>query len=181
MNHSNIKVLCSISTRGRTDSSLPMVLQSVINQTYKPHKIVIFDDNDEQIDLRTKPIYNELFPIIEDAGMHWEVQFGGKIGQHHNHQIANTMGYDWVWRLDDDTFADPTVLETLCSYIDEDVGAVAGSVLTPSIYRTLNPGSPSGLISDIRTSANLQWFPITSVVEVEHLHCSFLYLSLIHI
>jgi len=40
-------ILCSISTRGRTHTFLPMALQAVMNQTRKPDKLVIFDDNDE--------------------------------------------------------------------------------------------------------------------------------------
>ena len=170
------RILCSISTRGRNFSTLPMAIQSVITQTRKPDKLVIFDDNDDPVDLRNVEIYKELLPILELSGIEWSVLFGGKKGQHHNHQLANMMGYDWVWRLDDDTFAEPNVLETLCSYINDDIGAVAGSILTPSFMRDIQHKSGfSGKLTDVFTSYNLQWLEIKELVEVEHLHCSFLY------
>lgn len=174
-------VLCSISTRGRYDSTLPMTVQSVICQTRKPDKLVIFDDNDEPQDLRNHDVYRQMFPMLQSKGIDWVVVFGGKKGQHHNHQLANTMGYDWVWRLDDDTFAEPNVLATLCSYVNDDVGAIAGSVMTPSFTESFQPGVlATGRISEIDNEYNPQWFERNSVLEVEHLHCSFLYRAGVH-
>lgn len=170
------RVLCSISTKGRYHSTLPMTVQSVICQTKKPDKLVIFDDNDEPEDLRNDSVYRQLFPMLDSKGIEWVVVFGGKKGQHHNHQLANTMGFDWVWRLDDDTFAEPNVLATLCSYINSDVGAIAGSIMTPTFTSSFEPGVPTtGRISEIDNEYNPQWFEQKKTMEVEHLHCSFLY------
>jgi len=165
-------VLCSISTRGRYDTTLSMAIQAVINQTRLPDKLVIFDDNDSPVDIREIQQYFYLLHILSLKKVEWEVVYGEKKGQHHNHQKANRMGYDWVWRVDDDCVPEPNTLETLLSYIGPDVGAVGGSILTP-------PFAPvdhaTGKIENIDKEPNLQWDYIKEVREVEHIHCSFIY------
>ena len=166
-----MKVLCSISTKGRYDTTLPLALQSVISQTRKPDKLVLFDDNEEPKDIREIQHYRYLLLMLSEVGIDWEVIYGEKKGQHFNHQKANTMGYDWVWRLDDDTVAEPNTLKNLLLFAKEDVGAVGGSVLTPPFIKGLKS---TGKIEDIEEQS-IQWDYIENVKEVDHLHCSFLY------
>lgn len=169
-------ILCSISTRGRYDTTLPMAIQSVITQTLKPNKLVIFDDNDEPKDTREIQHYEYLFRMLDEKGVEWQVIFGQKKGQHFNHQMANTMGYEWVWRLDDDTVAEPNVLENLYKHTGDDIGAVGGSVLTPPFIKGL---TSTGKIDNIEEQS-IQWDHIKELKEVDHLHCSFLYRAGIH-
>jgi GT2 family glycosyltransferase len=168
-----MRILCSISTKNRYDTFLPLAIQSVINQTRLPDKIIIFDDNDEPKDLREDAKYRYLFSLFEKKQIEWEVIFGAKKGQHHNHQIANTFGYDWVWRVDDDNSPEQNVLENLCSYIADDIGAIGGSVLTPEW--DIKTRNATGKIENIDNEPSIQWGHITEVKEVDHLHCSFLY------
>jgi cellulose synthase/poly-beta-1,6-N-acetylglucosamine synthase-like glycosyltransferase len=107
-----------------------MAIQSVIYQTKLPDKLVIFDDNDEPEDVRNNNIYQHLFSIMNYKGIKWEWVYAAKKGQHHIHQSANRMGYDWVWRVDDDAIPEPNVLAELYSWIDKDVGAIGGAILT---------------------------------------------------
>ena len=168
-----MRVLCSISTKNRYDTFLPLAIQSVINQTRLPDKLVIFDDNDNPKDTREDPKYRYLFSLLDKKNIAWEVIFAAKKGQHHNHQIANRMGYDWVWRVDDDNSPEQNVLENLCSYIADDVGAIGGSVLTPDWG--INSINATGKMENIDNEPNMQWGIINEVKEVDHLHCSFLY------
>lgn len=172
------KVLCSISTRGRYDTTLPLAVQSVINQSYPIDKLVIFDDNDEPIDLRGIQHYNYLFQMLDAKGINWEVLFGRKMGQHHNHQMANLMGYDWVWRVDDDCVAEPDTLKYLMRFVTAKVGAVGGSILTPPIHPITI--EPTGKIENIFSEPNIQWDRIKSPKQVDHLHCSFVYRAGVH-
>ena len=172
------KILCSISTRGRYHSTLPLALQAIINQSRRVDKLVIFDDNDEPQDVRTELIYSHFFHIMDAKGIPWEWQFAGKKGQHHNHQIANRMGFDWVWRVDDDAIPEHNVLENLCKYIDHDVGAIGGSVLTMPCNP--EPINATGKIDLIDTEPNIQWGYIHRVQNVDHLHCTFLYRAGVH-
>jgi hypothetical protein len=173
------KVLCSIATRGRYFTTLPLVLQAVINQTTLPNKLVIFDDNDEPKDMRQEMIYQYFFQMLDIKGVKWEWLFAEKKGQHHIHQMANTMGFDWVWRVDDDCIPEPNVLGNLLGYISlDDIGAVGGAILTPP--NLFNTTKSTGKIADIDSEPNIQWNHIKQSKEVEHLHCSFLYRAAIH-
>jgi len=169
-------ILCSISTRGRYDTTLPIAIQSVIAQTLKPNKLVIFDDNDNPKDLREMQHYKYLFQILDEKNILWEVVFGQKKGQHFNHQMANTMNYEWVWRLDDDTVAESNVLQNLYKHIGPDVGGVGGSILTPPFVKGLNS---TGKINNIEEQS-IQWDYIKKIKKVDHLHCSFLYRAGVH-
>lgn len=174
------KVLCSVATRGRYHTTLPLVLNAIINQTKKVDKLVIFDDNDEPQDMRQELIYSHIFKILDFKGIQWEWLFAGKKGQHHIHQMANTMGFDWVWRVDDDAIPEHNVLARLfdCAVSREKVGAVGGAILTLPV----NPDTSkcTGKIEDIDKEQNIQWAEIRQAKEVEHLHCSFLYRAGIH-
>lgn len=168
----NKNILCSISTRGRYDTTLPMAISSAMNQTLLPDKVVIFDDNENPRDVRETQHYMYLLDMLVAKGIEWEWIWALKKGQHYNHDMANNMGYKWVWRLDDDTIAEPNVLETLYSHTNDEVGAVGGAVLTPPLA---GPVNATGRIQDIYNEGNLQWFYIPEKKEVDHLHCSFLY------
>jgi len=165
-------ILCSISTKGRYDTTLPLAMMSVVNQTLKPDKLIIFDDNDNPIDVREQQVYLYIFQMLDLKGIQWEWVFAEKKGQHYNHQKANKMGYNWVWRMDDDTVAESNTLKVLYSYVADDVGAVGGSVLTPPLSGEV---TGTGKIKDIYYENNLQWYYIKEEKEVDHLHCSFLY------
>ena len=174
------KVLCSVATRGRYFTTLPLVLNAIINQTKPVDKLVIFDDNDQPKDMRKEMIYSYFFQMLDSKGIEWEWLFAEKKGQHHIHQRANRMGYDWVWRCDDDAIPEPNVLERLYSYaqgVDElgesKVGAVGGSILTPPYMPDTT--KVTGLIDNIDSEPNIQWGKIERAKQVEHLHCSFLY------
>jgi len=167
------KVLCSIATRGRYFTTLPLVLNAVINQTKPVDKLIVFDDNDEPQDMRKEMIYSYFFQMLDAKKIEWEWRFAGKKGQHHIHQAANTEGYDWVWRCDDDAIPEPNVLENLYRWVQPSVGAVGGSVLTPPYMP--DTSLVSGKIDNIDNEPNIQWGNIKVTKQVEHLHCTFLY------
>lgn len=172
------KILCSIATRGRYFTTLPLVLNAVINQSKPVDKLVIFDDNDEPEDMRNEFIYQNFFWQLDSKGIPWEWKFAEKKGQHHIHQHANRMGYDWVWRVDDDAIPEPNVLENLAKHIADDVGAVGGSVLNAPNFPTYLQAT--GKIDNIDNEPNIQWGLIAELKEVEHLHCTFIYRAGIH-
>ena len=167
------KVLCSVATRGRYFTTLPLVLNAIINQTRPVDKLVIFDDNDNPQDMRKEMIYQYFFQMLDFKGIAWEWLYADKKGQHHIHQRANTMEYDLVWRCDDDAIPEPNVLENLIKHFDRRVGAVGGSVLTPPYMP--NTSNSTGRIDDIDKEPNIQWGIINDSRNVDHLHCTFLY------
>jgi hypothetical protein len=173
------KILCSISTKGRYHTFLPLAIHAVINQTRKVDLLIIYDDNDNPEDMRNYPVYQQLFKLMDLKSIKWEWQFAGKKGQHFNHQMANERaareGYKYVWRVDDDNAPEPQVLEKLeeAMYLQPTAAAVGGAILTPN-WDT-SPRVATGKIKDIDKEPNIQWGYIRKVTKVEHLHCSFLY------
>ena len=171
-----MKILCSISTKNRYENYLPIVIVSIANQTRKPDHFTLYDDSDSPKDLRAIEIYEHLFHLLDYKGIPWNVVFGKKSGQHNNHQTANMAGFDAVWRMDDDCSAEPDVLEKLEKHLVVGVGAVGGSILNPLMPITDAPSFASSMIGEM-DKPNKQWFKISRTEEVDHLHCSFLYLA----
>jgi len=176
------KVLCSVATRGRYHTTLPLVLNAIINQTKPVDRLIIFDDNDEPQDMRKEMIYSYFFQMLDLKAIKWEWRYAGKKGQHHIHQQANDIavneGYEWVWRCDDDAIPEPNVLRSLYLHALSNVGAIGGAVLTPpNLFENVNS---TGKIDNIDSEPNIQWSPIATVREVEHLHCTFLYRAGVH-
>jgi cellulose synthase/poly-beta-1,6-N-acetylglucosamine synthase-like glycosyltransferase len=167
------KVLCSVATRGRYFTTLPLVLNAIISQTRPVDKLIVYDDNDEPQDMRKELVYSYFFQMLDAKGIEWEWKFAMKKGQHHIHQMANIQGYEWVWRCDDDAIPEPNVLENLVKHVDRRVGAVGGSVLTPPYMP--DTSNSTGRIDDIDKEPNIQWGIINASRNVDHLHCTFLY------
>jgi len=164
-------VLCCISTKDRYFTTLPLAISSIISQTVVPDELVIFDDGEHK-DLRNEELYVHLFRTLDAKNIKWKVDFGQRIGQHHNHERSNMMGYDLVWRIDDDEVAAPDVLEKLLKHFrDPKIGAVGGAVITPGGE---TPGGTNRIV-DLLDTPNLQWSRGSGSFEVEHLYSSFLY------
>ena len=149
-----------------------------MNQTRLPDKLIIFDDNDEPKDLREEPLYQNLFYVLKCKSIDWEFVFAPKKGQHHIHQMANTTGYEFVWRVDDDAVPEPNVLETLCRHFTHDVGAVGGTIMNPPLVPEIL--NSTGLIANIENEPNIQWGLIKEKKQVEHLYQSFVYRAGVH-
>ena len=159
-------VLCNVCTKGRYDTTLPLTLMAIAMQTMPPHKLVIFDDNDDPKDMREVQTYQYLFEILQLKNIPWEWVYAQKKGQHFSHQTAQRMavdqGHTWVWRVDDDAVPEPNVLENLynctganyAAKFGHPIGAVGGAVLTPPFSDTKNV---TGKIEMISSEPNLQW------------------------
>lgn len=169
-------VTATISTKDRYFTTLPSAILSIANQTRKPEKLWIFDDG-EQVDLRQHSLYQNIFKHLDCQGITWNVIFGQKKGQAFNHQYAlEHSETEFVWRLDDDNFAEPNVLEILLKhFVDEKVGAVGGLVLDPKFVGSLPPGLGMNKIEDIFLNQNIQWYRFEGLKEVEHLYSTFVY------
>ena len=67
------KILCSIATYKRYDTTLPLVLNAIINQTKLPDKLIIYDDNDDPQDLRNNWLYSHFFSMAKQKELDWEI------------------------------------------------------------------------------------------------------------
>lgn len=173
-------VVATVSTKNRTHTTLPLVLTSLLCSNYKPHKLIVYDDNDTLKDPREDEIYKNLLQGLINVGIQWFWLPGKRSGQIHNHEQARlTCEEEFIWRIDDDNILPSNVLEVLYNTIKSQptVGAVGPSILDPK-----TPGVESKLasnsIEDIFLGINVQWNHKNSiqVVKVDHLQGStFLY------
>jgi glycosyltransferase involved in cell wall biosynthesis len=179
------KILCTVSTKDRYFTTLPLAIQSIALQTRKPDHLIIFDDG-EQRDLRTDLLYRYLFCILDDVGINWEFIFSERKGQHFNHQraqeIAKEQGFDLIWRIDDDEVAAPDVLAKLeeffisnPNFTPEHIGAVGGTVVNFPVQHYTEQTDAAFTLEDIAVKPNIQWYKGSNVFEVEHLYSTFLY------
>ena len=171
------KILAEVSTKNRYDI-ISTMLMGVASQTRLPDALLIIDDNDNPHPNMESWYSQSQYAIqtLSNKGVKWRVIYGKQQGQHHNHETAQEVaireGFDYVWRLDDDCFPEPNVLEVLLSKMEPKVGAVGGYIITPPAQTTTDNLTNS--ISEIY-SPNVQWYFGAKEKEVDHLNCSFLY------
>ena len=172
-------VTVEISTKNRYFTTLPLAILSVINQTIKPKKIILFDDGDH-LDLRNEPLYQNIFQTMNFYNIQWGVIYGERKGQVLNHekaiQFAETQ---FIWRLDDDNYAEPDTLAKLLATIQSNnkIGAVASLVLHPgSIEHFGDSPEYVNRIEDIYHGINAQWGIHNEVLKrADHLYSTFLF------
>ena len=167
------RILVYINTYNRYDTTLPMAILSIINQTRKPDKFIIFDDTKEPRDPRQMEHYLYLLKLLEQKGIPWEYIWAEKKGAHYSHEAANMKGYDLAWFIDDDCVAEPTCLAELLAQMKPDVGAVGGLILQPPASPL--PPDAANKIDNLFTP-NIQWHKWDGPPkQVEHIYSQFLY------
>lgn len=185
-----MKVTAYTSTRGRTLTSLPLCIMSLCHQTRLPDDIWIYDDTDYNTpefggkapDWRDHWLWKHIFSIMQIKGIQWKWNFGAGKGQVLNHQRAlMESDADFIWRVDDDNYAEPNVLETLLKYYEQDtqkqIGAIGQNVWHAD--RGLSP-APSFARNKMTKGIYhqvIEWFvfPDANEREAEHLYSTFLY------
>ncbi len=174
-----MEITAVISTKNRYFDTLPLTIESIIQQTYKPKKIIIFDDGEHK-DLRKENLYKNILSHIERKNIRWAIIFGENKGQVFNHQKSIELSKtDWIWRIDDDEVAEPDVLEQLISNIDDSVGAIGGVVLDPlnELCLQIPEQDIYNKLEEINSAPNIQWIYNLpdKIFHVEHIYSSFLF------
>lgn len=129
-NNNNYGITCVITTRGRYFSTLPLTIQSVLNQDLIPNELLIY--NDEEIfdinELYNNSLYKHLFNMLNYYNITFKIVKGsGGTSKNHNNSIYESR-YDYIWRIDDDEVAENNVLYGLINTLLSDckIGAVGG-------------------------------------------------------
>jgi len=98
-----------IPTKNRIDC-LSNTLLSIAMQTCPPLEVIIVDDSDNFVDIRSIPQYQYILKLFYEKGIDWKIDFGQKRGQHFSHQhIQDTAKGNLIFRLDDDCVADSRI------------------------------------------------------------------------
>lgn len=191
------KVCIYCGTKGRYEF-LALLVNSITNQTYQNWELIIFDDNEQPVNVTQLPFIAPFLAYMSHTGHNWSVIFGPKKGPHAVHRQATLQARTpLLLRVDDDLVLDREYLERLVDTIsvDEKIGAVGGIILNPNIPLKDQKMKPmeekdmtfgdkvnySGKILESNGmpahSPYLQWMTHLDdkVKDVEHLHCSYLY------
>lgn len=125
----NNEVTAVVSLRDNHFQTLPLLLFSLINQTVKPKKLLIFDDGEEK-DLRGFYIFSYLFSLLQNNNIEWEVVYGEKNGHFLNYNKAlKIVKTEWIWHLREGHCPEHCALQKMIEHIDDSVGAVGGEVI----------------------------------------------------
>jgi beta-1,4-mannosyl-glycoprotein beta-1,4-N-acetylglucosaminyltransferase len=175
-------VTAEVSTKDRYQTTLPMCLSAIINQTHRPDKLKVYDDGEQKNLFELSP-FDGLLKLAQDKKIDVEVLSTPRKGQVTNHQhCLDCADTDFIWRVDDDEIPEPNCLETLLNTVRDygkggdfdKIGAVAGLVHHPANVSPL-PANLSGALTDIN-HGNIQWHEWNSGPrEVEHLYSTFMY------
>ena len=180
-----LPVTAVVCTKNRYDTTLPLCLLSIANQTYKPKELLILDDSDERVKMDEHHILSMVLRTLDEKFIQWKVVYGNKRGQGTLHDISRKMAeYEWIWRLDDDNYAEPNVLEELMKVVDTckanktSVGAVAGLVHTPGLIFQENDVASSDM-KNWAMCLHVQWYKYDlngpRWMFVDHLYSTFVY------
>ncbi len=168
-------ITATVSTRGRIESTLPLVITSILNQSLLPKHILIYDDND------TLTVMSSLWwpPMLELAtrlSVDLRVLRGSCQGQVKNHQQAlSDVQTQLIWRHDDDAIAETDVLCRLKETIDSDDTVVAaGPLILNSVDQENSGALYSSRLADIFMATCLQHSQKheSKTLPVEHLQGS---------
>ena len=175
-NASNVTAV--VCTRGRHETTLPLCLAAIGMQSRPVSGIWIYDDNDTHVDLREVEPYKQLFTMLMQKGIQYQVTFGNGTGQVRGHKLSlRECKTEYIWRVDDDDIPEPTCLEKLMLRMEaySNCGACGGLVIDVGNQTTSDVASNK--IEDIYLGLNEQWFrnPNAKTHEVDHLYSSFVY------
>jgi GT2 family glycosyltransferase len=109
-------------------------VKALRNQTLKPDAIIIVNNgsnDDTGFWLETQ----------EDLLVFHQENLGGAGGFHRGMKEAYTMGYDWIWIMDDDAFPETTCLERMAaSAIKNEIKVIAPLVVENGQYCAFHRG-----------------------------------------
>ena len=131
-----IDITVTLATRGRYITTLPLCLMSILNQSLKPKRIILVDDNDEK-DFYKIDILKDILILLKLKNIEFEYYHGQSKGQTYAQQIAlSHVNTEWIFKTDDDNVIEPNVFETLSHHITDRVGALSGLILSKKDFNT---------------------------------------------
>lgn len=172
------EVTVLVTTCDRYDTTLPLCLMSIINQTYKPNRVVLVDDNKE------KKFYEyEILRNILLLCKHKEIKFDYYQGPSKGCVYALDLGLSkiksgWVMKVDDDNVLNPDVLEIYVNNISENVGAIGGLILDSKSHLVEeHEQDVYNKVSQIFSKWNIQMIKNQSdkIKPVEHIYSNYFF------
>lgn len=120
------KVTILLATCDRYDTTLPLCLMSIFNQSYTPDRIVIVDDSKIK-KFYEYPLLKNILVLFKEKNIEFDYFFGPSKGAVPALQIGlENIEDGWVFKTDDDNILSHNVLELFVNNISPTVGAMSG-------------------------------------------------------
>ena len=173
----NITVL--LTTCDRYNTTFPLCLLSILNQTRKPNRIVIVDDS-----LNNKFHENDQIKQLLTLAKYKSVVVDYYFGESKGQVFALQKGFEkikegWIFKTDDDNILEPNVLEIFEKNISDEIGAMSGVIVMDkdAFYRKETDVIFSSKIEDIYSHFNTQmiFHQSNEPKEAEHLYSNYFF------
>lgn len=167
-----------LTTCDRYDTTFPLSLLSILNQTRLPDKILIVDDSKKK-EFYNNSIVKQLLTLANWKKVPIDYLHGESKGQVPALRLGlNEISDGWVYKMDDDNILESNVLEIFEKNIDDSIGGMSGVILDKSaLSRTEGQIMMSSKIEDIYSHFNIQMVGIQSSTpkEVEHIYSNYFF------
>jgi glycosyltransferase involved in cell wall biosynthesis len=175
------EVTVLVTTCDRYDTTLPLCLMSIINQTYKPKRVVLVDDNKEKKFYEYEILRNILL-LCKYKEIKFDYYQGSSKGCVHALDLGlKKIDGGWILKVDDDNVLEPNVIELYVSNISDNVGVLGGLIIDEkSIERNLEDDQLIyNRICDIYSEMNIQMITNQSddIKEVEHVYSNYFFIK----
>jgi len=173
------EVTVLVTTCDRYDTTLPLCLMSIINQTYKPDRVVLVDDNKEKKFYEYEILRNILL-LCKYKEIKFDYYYGPSKGCTHALDLGlKKIKNGWILKVDDDNVLEPNVIELYVNNISENVGVIGGLIIDgESKERSLNEDKVKyNRLCDIYSDWNIQMITNQSdtIKEVEHVYSNYFF------
>lgn len=178
----NITIL--ITTFDRYDSTLPICLLSLANQSRLPDRVILVDDNKNK-EFYDKQVLRNIISYFKTKNIVFDYYHGKSKGATHALELGlGKIDDGWVLKMDDDNCLEYDVLELFEKNISERVGAMGGIILDNSVRDDIDDkflpkqtGGYYNLIENIFFEFNIQLIKQQSkeIKKVHHIYSNYFF------
>lgn len=180
----NESITILLTTFERYDTTLPICLLSLANQSRKPDRIILVDDNKEKKFYESSELKN-IISFFKIKGIQFDYYHGQSKGATHALQIGlDKINDGWVLKIDDDNSLEYDVIELFEKNISDNVGAIGGLIIDKGIRQDIEydlyPKCIDGYynkIENIFSEFNIQVIQNQSdeIKKVEHIYSNYFF------
>lgn len=173
-----------LTTFERYETTLPICLLSLVNQSRIPNRIVLVDDNKEKKFYDSSELKN-IISFLRIKGIQFDYYHGQSKGATSALQIGlDKISDGWVLKVDDDNSLEYNVIELFENNISNNVGAIGGLIIDKTIRQdieyNLYPKCVDGYynkIENIFSEFNIQLIQnqTDEIKKVEHIYSNYFF------
>jgi hypothetical protein len=124
-----IKTTILLATCDRYETTLPLCLMSIFNQSHSPNRVVLVDDS-KQKKFYDYQILKNILILFKEKGIEFDYFYGPCKGAVAALQIGlDNIENGWVLKTDDDNILSCDVLELFVKNIKPTIGAISGVII----------------------------------------------------